>query len=398
MKLSYKLRLGIFIAVGAIGLLIIAKVISQKAESNRTKDLQDVAGQQVHDRFDKVVLDADAGDPRSGPGSYGAEKKTRVSSSRISVPKADSPIEVYDPVADLVEAIYRDDKAAIEAGMKAAAECPVCLDRLQGTLDDSSQGEDLRRYAANVLVKSGTGKGVVAVLRAIVDAHSRGQHRFKDGLMQILADVDSVDAADALAAVLTGEDASYGDLLEMPKDVRYALSKAIRNMSDSRAVGERLVEQYQAAVTPEARERLMDIGHAYASALFAIDANRRGDTGQGTSFAERLSEMEDHRAISGMMLLAREKSMPVEDMAELTYRWYQRMNELRNTRSHELLVEYLTNFGSTAEEKAVAAYALAAEKDSAAAAYALQKARDYEDDPLVREFIEAALSVIKSKS
>lgn len=300
-----------------------------------------------------------------------------------------------DYIADLEYAVNASDEAAIQTAIEAIAGCLGCIERMIEILSDPSYDEKLRQYVAKALIKSGTGEGAVAVLRAIVGAHYLGQYDFKDRLMQIFADLDSVDAADTLAAALTGDDPSYGDLVEMPDDVQYAVAKAIRNISDSRTVGEMLAKRYKTAVMPEARERLMDINHADMNALLAADAYRQGDINEAAVFVERLVERDDPAAMGGMMLLAREASIPVNVVAQLAYQW---MEGHPDTQNHDFLIDYLSNFDSTAEEKAVAAYTLAAIKDSNEINYALRKAYTYEEDPLVRSYIEAALTVIKGKS
>lgn len=300
-----------------------------------------------------------------------------------------------DYIANLAYAINFGDELAIQTVIEAIAGCPSCLERMIEVLNDSSCDDRFRKYAAEALIKSGIREGVLAVLKAIVDAYFQGQHDFKEGLMQVLADVDSMEAANALVGVLLGEDPSYYKLVEMPEDVRHAIAKAIKNISESEAVGELLTHRYKSATTTGDRNEILHINHPVMNALLAADAYQEGDIDKTNKFVSRIFEIENSTALEGMMHLARESSMPLEDVASLAYQW---AKENPNTQNHDILVEYISNFNSTPAERAVAASALAAAKDSDVATYALQKSYSYEDDPLVRSYIEAALTVIKSKS
>lgn len=315
--------------------------------------------------------------------------------SMIKSSKVASAENAKDYMADLEHAVNSGDELAIQAAIEAIVGCPGCVERMIEILGDPSYDEKFRKYAAKALVESGTREGIVAVIRGIVDADLQEQHDFKDGLIQVLADVDSIEAADTLAGILLGEDPSYSDFVEMPDDVKYAVTKAIRNMSDTMAVGKLLAQRYKSATMPEVRDWLMNINHTVMNSLLAADAYREGNIEKATKFVERLIEIEDPTAIDSMMLLAQEKTIPVDNIADLMYQWAEKYPDSQN---HELLVEYLSNFNSTAEERAVAAYALAAAKDSNKANYALQKAYNYENNPLVKEYIEAALTMVKGKT
>jgi len=118
----------------------------------------------------------------------------------------------------------------------------------------------------------------------------------------------------------------------------------------------------------------------------------KGDNETADRLLGELAGDEENGAIRGMMILARDKSIPLENVTNMLSFWS--ISNADNEQSHFAFVEYLSNAEFSPEERAVAAYAIANEKDKEMAIAALKKAQLFEEDPLVQESISNALSRI----
>ena len=92
------------------------------------------------------------------------------------------------------------------------------------------------------------------------------------------------------------------------------------------------------------------------------------------------------------MILAREQSISLDNVTNMLSSC-SFMNS-QDDQTHFMFVGYLGNAEFSPEERSLAAYAMASENDKEMAISALKKAQLFEEDPLVKQYIEDALSRI----
>lgn len=291
-----------------------------------------------------------------------------------------------DPVNELEQAFYQNDQQAIEKTIDIAAKCLECVPRLKEILEDEGADNQLRIYAAQALIKSGGGEAAKVVLKEIVNANSLEHDDLEDSLKQAFAQLDSVEAANTLIAILLNEHALDLDA-PMPDDIDYMVSKVIKKMSDRKAIADNLTQQYHNASTPEEKERLLTIGHPEMNALLVVDSHKENDVEQTNNLYARLVKLDDQAVIDGMMLIAKNKDIfPLEDIAGSAYEW---VNKHKNESTLSTLVNYLSDFDSTSEERIIAVYGIAAVKEDDKTITALMKAWEHSEDPIVRDHLKA---------
>jgi len=335
--------------------------------------------------------------------SDGANNSAHIAKKELKIREAKSSdvsllADKFDNVADLENALLAGDELAIQEALDAIVACPECLKRMMSILEDPSYDDKFRHYAARALIKSGSKEGIIAVVGAILDAQAQEQYDFKDRLVQELGDVDSIEAADALASIVTGEEYSDLDFSEMPEDLRYAIQKAIRTMTTGQEeVGDLLVQRYENEMEPEARDRLVDISQPYANIYLVAEAYRSGDMETVSKLIGTLDKTGDTHVTEAFLHFAEEKILSVDETAEVMHQWIG-LDSNTNMQNLEFLNEYLSNFERNPEGRAVAAYAMSFFKDNNEAKYALQKAYDHEENLPLREHIESALNMIDTKS
>lgn len=261
----------------------------------------------------------------------------------------------------------------------------------QEAIESANYDKTSPKDSAKALIESGTKEGVLSVLKAIIDAHVQQDYDLKDSLMQILADVNSIEAADMLTDVLTRKVSISSDLLEIPEDITYAIKNAIR-LIPNEVVGEVLAQKYHNADSEEEKNKLFDIKHSVMIARLVADALAQGDNGTADRLMGELTGIEDNLAIKGMMILAREKSLPLDNVAKMLSLW--NFTKPDKPQAHFALVEYLGNAEFSPAERSLAANAMAGEKDKEMAISALKKAQLFEENQFVKEYIEDALSRI----
>jgi len=291
-----------------------------------------------------------------------------------------------DPVDDLEQAFYQDELQDIEKAIDIAAQCVECIPRLKEILEQESADNQLRFYAAQALIKSGDGEAAMLVLKEIMNANSLELPELEDGLKQAFVQLDSVEAVNTLITVLLDEQALDSDA-PIPDDIEYMVSKVIINMSDRQDVAYNLAQEYHNASTPEEKERLLTIGHPEMNALLVVDAYKENNVEQANKLYNRLVKLDDPAVIDGMMLIAKNQDMfPLEDIAGYTYDW---VSEHKNDTTLSMLVNYISDFDSTSEERVIAAYGIAATREDDKTITALMKAWEHLEAPIVKDHLNA---------
>lgn len=266
-----------------------------------------------------------------------------------------------------------------------------CVDKSIQILNDHARDNASRKDSARILIRSGNKEAVLSVLKAIIDARFQEDYDLIDSVTPIFATVHSIKTAGILIDVLTGKANLSSALVGMPEDVTYAIKNAIRLMPNE-AVGEMLAQKYRDATSEEEKTKLFDIKHPVMIARLATDAFQQRDIESEGRLIGELCRSEDNTAIMGMMVLAREKTINLENATNMLTSW--NFTKPDKPPAHFMLVGYLGNAEFSPEERSLAAYAMTLEKDKEMAISALKKAQLFEEDPFVKKNIEDALSRI----
>ncbi len=374
------------ICVGSIIFFVVAAFeISKFYLSSSFEDIQETTAiSNIVETEKKVSVSA------SKTGSVSIASVTEAKFNNILYPRTKP-----DYVNDLKAALQENNELAAQIALESAAGCENCITQLIKIISDASYDNTFRKISAKALIKSGNEEGVISVLSAIFDANKQEDYDFKDELMGILATVDSVDTADILAKVLTGITPFPSDLVEMPKDVTYAIKKTLRLCSNE-AVGEMLAQKYYNATSEEEKMQLMDINHPVMIARIAADAFGQGDNETANRLMLELAGVENNLAIKGMMVLIREQTISLDNVTNMMSSWS--FMNTQDDQTHFMFVEYLGNAEFSPEERSLAAYAMASENDKEMAISALKKAQLFEENPLVKQYIDDALTRIEDTS
>ena len=390
----------IFLGIALIGIAIMIGLIVTNSNPDKNRSTERVVlDTEVNQRSEPKQLENLSMPPKSVPLSNKMlsdsplvekhlpsqhELKNNLSSKSIKTFGGQNHDD--DPVKQLEQAFYQNEPLAIQTAINLAAQCSECFLDLTEILEDEGGDNQLRIYAAQALIKSGSGEAARLVLKEIMNAKSLELPDLEDGLKQAFIELDSVDSANLLMTVLLDEQAL--DLnTPMPDDIEYMVSKVIRKMSARKVIADSLRQQYQLASSPENKEKLLNIGHPEMNAMLVIDAHQKNQSEQVNALYARLMKLDDQAVIDGMMLIAKNQTIfPLEEIAGSAYEW---VSQHKNESTLPILIDYLSDFDSTSEERIIAVYGITAAKENENSVAALVKAWEHSEEPIVRDHLKA---------
>lgn len=348
------------------------------------------AGRQRHETAEPPQVSAAARQVRQA-----AEAQQEIPPSAIAASAAlrqKNPMIQGEPdrIAQPEEALPSQDKAAINAGIARMDDCPHCLERIAALLDDPLQDVADKIALGRGLTQSGTQAEILLLINTILYAHLREESDLKDGLLQALADAQTPESTAALMRVITESTADL-DFQHLPEDLQYAIRKVIRLHPDGERTGRMLAAHYTSQGSPEIAQDLENVQHPIMVARLAQEAYDRGDMARTAYLTDLLATIDDPRTLDGLMLLAENHVMPLE---EAHARAYAVASKLGDTFDHDHYAASLSDFSANALQRSVAAFALAASPHTEETRATLAKAYDHENDPLVRSHLKSAMQLM----
>lgn len=299
-----------------------------------------------------------------------------------------------DLIAQLEEVLQSKDETAIKVVVDKVGDCSPCLEHIAAFLDNPLQDVADKIALGRILMQSGTQANTLLLVNAILDAYLREEHDLKDGLIQALADAQTPESAVALTAVLTGDLVDL-DFQQLPEELQYAIQKAIRLNPNGEVTGQMLVARYNSQPSPEIVERLQDVRHPVMISLLAKEAYESGDISRVEQLMDLLSTTNDLRNLDSLILLTENNVMPLDEANRRAYKW---VNDHSGNFDHDHYAVYLSDFDASPAQRSIAAFALAASRNSESALATLEKAYNYESDTFVRIDLESAINLLLNRS
>jgi len=300
---------------------------------------------------------------------------------------------VDELISDFEIAVYDGDETALLKAIESMDSCRGCVERLADLVLDSAYDDILRLNSAKALIKMGFYDGITAVVRAIVDAHNSEEYDFSDSLMQVLAGINTVEGAETIISTLLETNSSYLDFAEIPDDIRNLLQKIVRLSPNQEVVADSLIDQYESGSETQ-REHISEINQSVMKARLASQAYSDGDINLFDQYIDDLIRADNSASLESLMGLV-SHDVDVQDVANAAFLWLEQNPE---NQYRDILFNNLTELSSSSEERAIAAYALAAMGDNAEVIQVLEKAYNHQEDPLVIGFIQSALTLIEGNT
>lgn len=299
-------------------------------------------------------------------------------------------------IAALSDAVAKGDAGAINLVLEQVPNSEDCIGALKSLVTAQTSGAELRRYAAEALVRSGLKESVEFVLDHILAARRAGDTGLAETLQYSLAAPTSVEGARALFDLLLGTGRYAGNTTALPEDLRATVRKAIRLAPDQEAIGDLAAQYYLDPQIGQRHEALLELFDGVAQpamlSTLAVRAYQAGSPENAGQFLDRLAQSGDPGVVRAFVQAASQEPALLNTAAEKLYAW---------TLAHKhqaqpgLFIEYLSDTARPAAQRIVAAFGLAGIEDAQEANRALNKTLTVETDPEVRAILTSLLGFLQ---
>jgi hypothetical protein len=300
-------------------------------------------------------------------------------------------------LASLREAVGKADPNEVFAVLERAPQDAECVDALKAIMDDTSAGAGMQRYAAEALVRIGTGESVQFVLDQLLAAYNVGDTDRANSLLAALEAPTTPDGVRAMFDMLLGRGVYAQTQGTLPAEVVSAIRKSLRAAPDRETVGKLAAELYldpQVMTNSEAMRELDEVSHPVMLAQLAGRAYQENLPENAAQFLDRLGQSDDQGTVQAIVQMVPNQSVPLDDVGMALYNW-----SIRHP--HEalpgLFLEYLTDSARPPEQRSVAAFGLAGITNQKNARVVLEKALQSERDPTVRTTLQTTLTILNQE-
>lgn len=298
-------------------------------------------------------------------------------------------------VAEFESAVAREDIAAIQSLMRKIPNNPAYAESIMDIVKAGSS-EPLRLYAAEALVRIGTPESVSSVLDQGLAALREGDSDLARELSYSLESLSTVEGTRPLLDLLSGTGRYAGLNDTLPDELRAAARKAVRNVTDRKAVGEVAAELYLDLAIAGNDGALLElfegVAHPNMLAVLAVQSFRSGESENATGFLDRLVRIDDESAVQAIIEAGSAEVGLFDDVAERLYSW-----SLDHPIQAQpgLYLEYVSNSTRSPNERILGAYGLAGVANRDETVGILAKVLAQEDDPGVRANVASLLDHLK---
>ncbi len=294
-------------------------------------------------------------------------------------------------VAALTKAAAGEDPAAaVAAVLEEMHNCDDCIEPLKELVVNQNTNGQLRVYAAEALVRSGSKDAVEFVLDQVLKASSAGDSNFVGTLKKSLQSPTSLAGAEAMFDLLLGSGryAAWRDAL--PEDLRATLRNAIRIAPDQEEIGNFAAGLYLASQANGHNAALWELydglAHPNMLSTLAVKAFQDGSPQNAVQFLDRLGQNGDQGTVQAFVQASSQEPALLKDTAERLYAWSLQHKEQAQP---GLFLEYITDSTLSPAQRIAAAYGLAGVADAQLAIRALEKAANLGGDSTVNASLTA---------
>lgn len=299
-------------------------------------------------------------------------------------------------ISALSDAVAKGDPRALNLVLEQVPNSSDCIGALKSLVAAQTSGAELRRYAAEALVRSGSKEGVEFVVDQILAAKVAGDTSAAETLQYSLATPTSVEGARALLDLLLGTGRYAGNTTALPENLRETVRKAIRLAPDQEAIGDLAAQYYLDQQISGRNEALLELFEGIAQptmlSALAVRAYQAGSPENAGQFLDRLAQNGDPGVVRALVQAASQEPALRNAAAEKLFAW---TLAHRQQAQPGLFIEYLSDSARPAAQRIVAAFGLAGIEDAQEANRALNKTLTVETDPEVRATLTSLLGFLQ---
>lgn len=298
---------------------------------------------------------------------------------------AEPQLSTAEFISSLSDAIAKGDAVAISSVLQNAPKSSECINALKSLMASDGVDKDMRRYAAEALVRIGTTESMGYVLNQALAAHQAGNPNLASTLLNSLDAPTTPEGAQVLFDLLLGR-GNYASIRSgLSDEFVNAARKALRNAPNREAIGSLAAQLYlnpQILANNTALSELFDgIALPGMYSALAVRATQMGSTDNATQFLDRLAQVDDQGVVHAMIQAGNTEPRLFQAAAERLYAWSLEHPQQSQT---GLFMDYLTDSRRTPNERILAAYGLAGVANRQDAMRTITKAFGEESSPDVK--------------
>lgn len=251
----------------------------------------------------------------------------------------------------------------------------VLSQKLEGILNNSHLTEKEKLDQIQLLLKPGTRATTFFLIDAILYADYLANETLRDGLLQLLAETDTLDSAAALIDILAGDVEAFADSA-IPADVQAIMEKAIRMNPAYREVGQLLADRYIEEPSQANLDFINQIGHPESIAILASQSE--SIIPNASHIADLIPGIANVRAIDSLAIIGESQAIPAEELNEIAYSWGQKnLSDI----NQEYFEAQLSDYSLPPLQRSLAASVLGASPNQEQTVTILEKSYSFETDP-----------------
>jgi hypothetical protein len=328
------------------------------------------------------------------------EEQTSQPTKLIAKPALnDEPkLSTSEFLSALREAVGKRDLNAVRVILEKVPPNAECVAALTAMMRKTGDGQAMQRYAAEALMRIGTGESVKFVLDQVLVIYNAGDVDFANSLLAALEAPTTPAGIRVMFDVLLGRGVDTRTQGGLPAEVVSAIRKALRAAGDREAVGTLAAELYldpHGVTNEEAMWELFDgVAHPVMLAQLAGRAYQENLPENAADFLDRLGQSPDQGAVQAIVQMVPNQAVPLNDVAMALFDW-----SIRHPQEAlpGLFLEYMTDSARPPEQRSVAAFGLAGTANRESARVALEKALQSERDPIVRTNLQITLTLLNQE-
>jgi len=292
-------------------------------------------------------------------------------------------------------AVGKSDLSEIRSVLEKVPKDLASAASLRAILNSPGSGESMRRYAAEALVRIGTGESIKSVFDQILTSHRNGD---TDGARALLPSFEAPTTKAGYQTMfdfLLGRGAYAQSQEYRPEELVAATRKALRTAPDSETVGSLATQIYldpEIAANDAALWDLLEgVSHPVMLAQLATRAYQENLPQNATQFLDRLQQHDDQGVVQALVQMASNEAVPLDTTSNVLYNW---SLQHPHQAMPGLFMEYITDASQPPRQRSVAAFGLAGSANREDARRLLEKALTAETDSVFRTNLQAALATL----
>lgn len=313
--------------------------------------------------------------------------------------QTESSLSADEFLSLLQSQVFNGDVNEIRAILERVPKDLALEEALKDIINNIRSEEDLRRYAAEALVRMSTTGSIKFILESLLESINSGNTVEEGILLSALEAPVTNDGIEVMFDFLLSRGEYESNKNKLPREIMLVIRKSLLTSPASESIGYYAADLYRESEflgnTTEAQRLLNDLSHPFMLTRLTVESYQENLQEEAEDFINILYELDDQLVAHSIIKMVPNQSVSVDDISMILFDW---SIEHPSVAHPGLFMEYMSDSNLPPEERIVAAFGLAGCADKEFAETALEKAIESEEDPIVLTNLDEALRQLKLES